>query len=159
VSDIVQRALTQTNNEQESTAVVIIMCELRNTLVCCFDSAIPQITVFEIHEWIHTHLRVAEHSVLKIQIDGTRRQVFIKLSGPTFVHEILHTMNGTTEYIRTTGEIFPVRLEIAGMGTRLIRLASLPPELSGSAIRTALAPCGVIQSIHDETDPKIIVMR
>jgi hypothetical protein len=42
-----------------------------------------------------------------------------------------------------------VRLEIAGMGAQRIRLTNLPPELSGCAIRTALAPYGVIHSIHE----------
>jgi hypothetical protein len=36
------------------------------------------------------------------------------------------------------------------METRRIRLANLLPELSGSIIRTALAPYGVINSIQDE---------
>jgi hypothetical protein len=100
---------------------------------------------------MHTTLKSQlQPSVLMIQIDGTRRQVFINFADSTFVRDILHTTNGTTEYKHTTGEISPVRLEIAGMGTRRIRLANLPPELSGSAIRSALAPYGDIQSIHDE---------
>jgi hypothetical protein len=122
----------------------------RNTIVCCFDPASLRITAFEIHEWIHPQL--AEHSVLMIQIDGTCRQVrvFTKFTDTTLVHDILNITNGTTEYKHTTGEISPARLEIAGMGTRRIRLANLPPELSGSIIRTALVPYGVIQPIQDE---------
>jgi hypothetical protein len=88
-----------------------------------------------------------------IQIDGTSRQIFIKLTEPTFVHDILHITNGT-KYKHTRGEISPVQLEIAGIGTHRIRLANLPPELSGSIICTALAPYGVIQSIQDENCSK-----
>jgi hypothetical protein len=75
-----------------------------------------------------------------IQIDGTRRKVFIKFIDSNFEHDILQTTNATIEYKHTTGEISLVRLEIAGMGTRPIRLANLPTEPCGSAIRTALAP-------------------
>jgi hypothetical protein len=104
------------------------MCERNNTLVCYFDHASPRISAFEIHEWIHLQLQVSEQSVLMVQIDATRRQVFIKLTDPAYVHDILHGTNGTTEYKHLTGEIFPVRLELAGMGTRRIRLANLPPN-------------------------------
>jgi hypothetical protein len=94
-----------------------------------------------------------------IQIVGTRRRVFIKFTDCTFVHEILHTTNGTNDYKHTTGEISPVRLKIAGMGTFLIRLGNLPPEISGWAICSVLLPYGVTKSMHDETGLKTIVKR
>jgi hypothetical protein len=128
-----------------------IMSERRNTLVCCFDPASPRISAFDIHEWIHSQLQVEEHSVLLIQIDGLRRQVFIKFTDPSYVHDILHVTHGTTVYKHTSGKISTVRLEIAGLGTHRIRLTNLPPEVPSTAISTALAPYGEIQSIHDET--------
>jgi hypothetical protein len=112
------------------------MCDRRNTVVCRFDPASPRLTAFEIHEWIHDQLQLTVQSVLMIQIDGTRRQVFIKFTAPTFVDEILNKTNGTSECKHTTGEISTVRLEAAGMWTRCIRLANLPPELSGSITPT-----------------------
>lgn len=84
------------------------MCERRNTLVCCFDPTSPRINAYEIHEWIHEQLKVMEHSVLMIQIDGTRRQVFIKFTESAFVTDILNTTNGIAEYIHITGEISPL---------------------------------------------------
>jgi hypothetical protein len=150
VSDLVQCKLTKTQNDQEATAVVLTMCESRKTLVCYFNPANHLISTFEIREWVYSQLEVTKYSVLMIQKDGTRRHVFIKLTASTFVRDILHTKNGTIEYKHTTGKISPVRLEIVGMYTRRIHLANLPPELPGSAIRTALAPYGDIQSIQDE---------
>ena len=50
-----------------------------------------------------------------------------------------------------TGEISPVRLTIAGMVPRRIRLAHLPPELPNTTIRTVLSQYGDAQSIPDET--------
>jgi hypothetical protein len=42
-------------------------------------------------------------------------------------------------------------LEIAGMGTRRVRIANLPPEMSNSIICTAISHYGTIQSITEET--------
>jgi hypothetical protein len=38
-----------------------------------------EITPFEINEWIHNTLRIPEQNVTMIQVDGIRRQVFVKL--------------------------------------------------------------------------------
>jgi len=127
------------------------MSERRNTLACCFDPTSPRLTAFDIHEWIHSQLQVSEHSVLTIQIDGTRRQVFIKFTDFHFVQDILNATNGETVYKHTTGEISPVKLMVAGMGPRRIRLANLPPELNNTTIRMALSHYGDVQSIQDET--------
>ena len=108
------------------------MSERRNTLVCCFEQNSPRMTAFDIHEWINEQLKVTEHSVLTIQIDGTRRQVYIKFKEFKSVQDILDATKGETIYKYVTGEITPVRLMIAGMGTRRIRLANLPPELTNN---------------------------
>jgi hypothetical protein len=126
------------------------MSERRNTLVCCFDPTSPRLTAFDIHEWIHSQLRVSEHSVIMNQIDGTGRQVIIKFTDLHFVHGILNATNGENVYKHATGEISPVRLVIAGMGTKRIRLANLPPELPITTIRNALSQYGDVQSIQDE---------
>jgi len=104
--------------------------ERRNTLVCCFDPTSPRLTSFEIHEWIHLQLKVLEHTVSMIQIDGVRRQVYIKFSDISYVHDILSVTNGETIYRHATGEISPVRLLVAGMRQKRVRLAKLPPEIS-----------------------------
>jgi hypothetical protein len=86
-----------------------------------------------------------------IQIDGTCRQVFVKFTDPHFVQGILNATNGEIVYKHSTGEISPVRLMFAGMGTRRIRLANLPPELPTTTIQNVLSQCGDVQSIQDET--------
>jgi hypothetical protein len=102
------------------------MSERRNTLPCSFDPTSPRLTAFDIHEWIHSQLKVSEHSVLMTQIDGTRRRVFIKFTDFHFVQDILNANNGETVHKHATGEISPVRLTIAGMGPRRIRLVTCP---------------------------------
>jgi hypothetical protein len=108
------------------------MSERRNTLACCFDQTSPRLTAYEIHEWIHSQLQVSEHSVLMIQIEGAHRQVYIKFTELNFVQDILETTHGETFYKHTTGEISTVKLMLAGMGPRRVRLANLPPELNNS---------------------------
>jgi hypothetical protein len=85
-----------------------------------------------------------------IQIDGTKRQVFIKSRDEQYVHDLLKTTNGATEYKHSAGIISTVKLEIAGLGTRRIRIANLPPELPETTIRAALTPYGKIHMIHEE---------
>jgi RNA recognition motif-containing protein len=59
--------------------------------------------------------------------------------------------NGTTVYKHVSGEISTVRLEIAGMGTRRVRIGNLPLEVTDGTIRSALSQYGEIQSMQDET--------
>jgi len=68
----------------------------------------------------------------------------------TYIQNILQSTNGGVEYRHTTGEVSIVRLEVAGMGMRRIRLANLPPEVTESNIRAAMASYGEIVSIKDE---------
>jgi hypothetical protein len=49
------------------------------TLVCCFDPRNRRILAYVIHEWIHKTMRLREDKVAMVQIDGAKRQVYIKL--------------------------------------------------------------------------------
>jgi hypothetical protein len=88
-----------------------------------------------------------------IQIDGIGRQVFIRFTDH-FVQDILNATNGQTVYKHATGDISPVRLMIAWMGTRRVRLANLSPELPNTTVRNALSQYGDVQSIKDDTGAK-----
>ena len=65
------------------------MRELRNTKVWTFDPGSPRISAREIHEWIHAVLRIPEQKVNMIQIDGTKRQVYIKMIDIEGVKDII----------------------------------------------------------------------
>jgi hypothetical protein len=54
------------------------MAESQNTVVCFFNPNSPRITAFDIQEWLHDVLKIPEDIVNTIQIDGTKRQVYIK---------------------------------------------------------------------------------
>jgi hypothetical protein len=118
------------------------MAERQNTLTCSFDPKSPRISAFEIHEWIHEQLKIPEHEVAMIQIDGPKRQVFIKLKQYIEVQKIIQATNGLQEYKHKNGELSQVRIEIAGLGTKRIRIANLPPEVPESLIRSDLTQFG-----------------
>jgi len=126
------------------------MEERQNTLVCTFDPQSPRISVYEIHEWIHERLDVAEATVLMIQIDGPKRQVFVHFVDLQYVHNVLQTTRGQSGYKHPNGEISPARIEMAGMGTKRVRIVNLPPEIDGRTVRAGLAHYGQIRDIQEE---------
>jgi len=48
------------------------MAERHHTILCTFHTTSPRITTHDIHEWIHEVLRISDHTVIMIQIDGTK---------------------------------------------------------------------------------------
>jgi hypothetical protein len=85
-----------------------------------------------------------------IQVDGHKRQVFIKFVGKECVRELLRNTNGQAEYKRHTRELSLVTLAAAGMDTKRVRIVNLPPEVQDEAIRTALTPYGIVMNIREE---------
>ena len=127
------------------------MGERQNTFVCAFDPQSPRISAYEIHEWVFETLCLQESEVKMIQIDGPKRQVYIKVSEPLRMQELLTSTEGQAEYRHTNGVISKVRIEAVGLGLRKIRIANLPPELPERNIRMALRQFGEIREIHNDT--------
>lgn len=94
-------------------------------LVCTLDHQSPRISAYEIHEWIHDALHVSDARITMIQIDGPRRQVFIKIVDVRHAHDILQTKQGTAEYKHSCGEVSIVRIDMAGLGTKRVPIANL----------------------------------
>lgn len=121
-----------------------------NTLVCTFDPASPRITAWDIHEWIHGTLQLPEQEVLLVQIDGLRRQVYIKLTSNEQMISIIQRTSGSVEYKYTSGEIFRVTIDVAGLGAKRIRIANLPPEVPDDVIKNTLNQYGKVMDIQTE---------
>jgi hypothetical protein len=61
-----------------------------------------------------------------IQIDGTRRHVYIKFREPQKMQETLTATQGQAEFRHESGEISKVQIEAVGLGMRRVRVANLP---------------------------------
>ena len=121
------------------------MSGCQNTVICTFDHKSPRISAFDIHDWIFEQLHVPEIAVNMVQIDGPRRQVYLKFANLQCLHEVLHSTAGQSEYKHEDGEISHVKIEMAGMGTKRVRLANLLPETPDDAVRFAFSTYGEIK--------------
>ena len=88
-----------------SYKVIVNMSGRLNTLACIFDSRNPRISAYNISEWIHDTLRLAE-DVRMIQVDGPKRCVYIKFTNEDRLKEVLQDTNGLCEYKHEMGK-FP----------------------------------------------------
>jgi hypothetical protein len=105
------------------------MVERKNTVVRTFNPTSQKISVYDIHKWIHDTLKIPEREVKTIQIDGPKRQVYIKMEDFRSLHTLLRDMGGQAKYKHNNRTITIVNLDVAGMGTKAIRVANSPPEL------------------------------
>jgi hypothetical protein len=116
------------------------MTERINTLVCTFDPASPRITAYDIHEWIYATLRLPDSDVNMIQVDGIKRQVFIKMTNIDKVQAVINVTGGKIDYTYPSGQILTVTLAVAGLGTKRIQVANLPPDVPYDELRAAMTP-------------------
>jgi len=127
------------------------MGERRNRILCTLDPSSPRISALQIHEWIHAVLRIPEQNVNMVLIDGTKRQVYIKMTDIEGVQDLIQGTGGQAEYKHTNGEISTVSVNMADMCTRKIRIANLPPKVAEDTLQASLVQYGKILSVKEET--------
>jgi len=88
-----------------------------------------------------------------IQIDGPHRQVYIKFISADKMQLILQNIQGQQEYKHENGEISIVKVELAGMGVRRVRVANLPPEVKEPVLHASMSKYGDVKDIKDEQWP------
>jgi len=125
------------------------MAERQNTIVYTFDPASPRITTYDIHEWIHDTRRVSEQTVNMIQMDGPKRQVYIKLADKACAS--LTSGSSRTGGIQTQhwGN-FDHEYCCGWYGHQKIRIANVPPEAPDVSVRATLAPFGKVMALQEE---------
>lgn len=121
-----------------------------NRLICTSKMDSPRILAYEIHEWIHGSLHVLEETVVMIQIDGPKRQVYITLTTER-VHELIRNTGGQLEYTHVDGTKSQIKIDLAGKGTKVIRIANLLPEVPDEVLKTTLVQYSTITAIRNET--------
>jgi hypothetical protein len=129
--------------------------ERQYTIICAFDQSSPRISAYEIHELIYAQICLEDQERLMVQIDGLKHHVYINFRDSERMREVLQSTGGEAEYKRTNGVISCVRISMAGMGLRRVRIANLPPEMPDGALRTILAIHGEAKDIQAETWPRL----
>ena len=66
------------------------------------------------------------------------------------MNQILQDTEGHLEYKHDNGEISQVKIQIAGMGTKKLRVANLPPEVEENEIEAHMSKYCEVRSIRDE---------
>jgi hypothetical protein len=91
-----------------------------------------------------------EDAAIMVQIDGPRRRVYIKFVNTLKMTQILNKTNGNLSYRHDNGEQSNVTIEIAGLVTREIHIATLPPEVTDRVIKEVLTKYGEVLDIKEE---------
>jgi hypothetical protein len=73
--------------------------------MCTFEKHGPEISAFDIHEWIYEQLQLEEHEVATIQIDGRGIEVCFKFTQATLLDALLRCTNGTMLYDLGSNEL------------------------------------------------------
>jgi len=67
------------------------------------------------------------------------------------IRDVLHSTRGQVEYRHINSEISEVQISTARMGTRSVRMANLPREVSDGVLGTVLSRYGEVRDILAET--------
>ena len=110
----------------------------------------PKITTFHIHEWLYEQLRLREDEIKMMQVDGPRRRIYIKFFTSEKMQIALRSMKGQLESRQETVEVSFVRVEIAGMGLRRVRVANSPPEVPDRVLRDTMSKYGDVKEVTEE---------
>jgi hypothetical protein len=73
--------------------------------------------------------------------------------------EILQDTRGKLIFGHDTGEQSYVTMEIGGMGTREIRIATLPPEIHDCVIKETRSKYGEVTEIKEDNGQKLTVIK
>ena len=126
------------------------MCDRHNTIVCSFDLRSPRINAFQIHEWLYETVHLKEDDISVIQINGPLRKVYVKFVNNESMMRVFQPIQGDLEFHHENGKISKVTIEIAGVGTRRVRVSALPPEVTATQITNAISIYGEVKKVHEE---------
>jgi len=74
--------------------------------------------------------------------------VYINFAFSQYLQDLLHSNNGQSEYKHNNGKISQVKIEMAGMCMRRVKLAKLPPVTPDDAVSFAFSQYGEIKKVQ-----------
>jgi hypothetical protein len=93
---------------------------------------------------------IQEDEVSMLQIDGPRRRAYIKFVNEHRLNRTLRDTQGKQTYKHENGEQSQVIVELAGLGTREIRIVNLPPEVNNRVVIEFMINYGEVLEIKEE---------
>jgi hypothetical protein len=126
------------------------MGDYKQTVVCSFDPSSPRLTAYEVHEWIHDQLKVLDDTVTAVQIDASKRLVYVRFVDQECASTLVQRTNGTVSCKHATGEISTVNVDLAGLGFRRVRIVNVPLGVGQERFRIALMPYGEVKTVQEE---------
>jgi hypothetical protein len=78
--------------------------------------------------------------VVTIQINGPERRSYLMSTEATLLDALLRRTNGPSIYDHGESELSIANINPAGLGSRVIRILHLLPEISTDAIRRTMGP-------------------
>ena len=85
-----------------------------------------------------------------IQIDGPLRIVYVKFVNNESMMRVFQPIEGDLEFHHENREISKVTIEITGVGTRRVRVSTLPTEVTATQITNAISICREVKKVHEE---------
>jgi len=126
------------------------MCDRQNTLVFSLDIRGPRINSFQIHEWLDENFHIKEDGIRVIQIGGPLRKLYVKFISSESMMRVLQPIQGDVNFHHVNGEISKVKIDIAGVVIRRIRVSTLPSEVTETQITNVMSNYGDIKKIQYE---------
>jgi hypothetical protein len=85
-----------------------------------------------------------------IKFDGIKRQAFIKSVDNESVHALFRDTSSRAEYKYPNGELSILNRHLAGMGTKRVGVAGLPPEITNNTLHASPVSYGKVLNIQAE---------
>jgi hypothetical protein len=99
---------------------------------------------------LYEKVHLNEDDIRVIQIDGPLCKVYVKFVNNESMMPVIQPIQGDLEFHHENGEISKVTTEIAGVGTRRVRVSTLPPEVTATQITNAISIYAEVKKIHEE---------
>lgn len=123
----------------------------RNTVVFSVINEAPRLKAVEVFDFVQNELGLKQENIGCLQIDVSINRFYLKLVEPLLCDELVLRAGGKYVLSRSDGSLCSLSAEHAsGLGSRLIRVFNLPPELEGKVVAEAFSVYGKVLNVRLE---------